>query len=75
MKLCEGKAAVWWMPMDKASCRSMTRAEIWLDRAREACNAARELGGSGIQLVSAERDAWGEIEREREWHKHISEVI
>jgi GGDEF domain-containing protein len=52
-----------------------SRAEVWLDRAREACDAARDLGGSGIQLVSAEKDAWGEIEREREWHKHIAEVI
>lgn len=51
------------------------RPDLWLDRVREACAAARELGGSGIQLVSAEKDAWGAIEREREWHKHISEVI
>jgi len=49
--------------------------DLWLDRVREACAAARELGGSGIQLVSAEKDAWGAIEREREWHKHITEVI
>jgi len=52
-----------------------SRPEPWLERVREACAAAQELGGSGIQMVSAEKDAWGAIEREREWHKHIAEVI
>lgn len=49
--------------------------EAWIRRACEACAAARELGGSGIQMMPRTEHAWNDLEREREWHKHLTEVI
>lgn len=47
----------------------------WIQRACEACTAAQELGGSGIQMMARSDHAWTDLEREREWHKHLTEVI
>ncbi len=47
----------------------------WLNLVRSACDAAGELGGSGIQLVTLSDHAWSDLEREREWHRHLTEVI
>jgi len=49
--------------------------EAWIRRAQEACAAAQELGGSGIQMMARSDHAWNDLEREREWHKHLTEVI
>lgn len=49
--------------------------EAWIQRACEACAAAQELGGSGIQMMARTEHAWNDLEREREWHKHLAEVI
>ncbi len=47
----------------------------WLDAAREAATAARELGGTGVQLVRYADRAWRDIAHEREWHEHLREII
>ena len=51
------------------------RARYWLGNAREACAAARELSGSGIQVVELNDHAWGEIARNREWVRYLSEIL
>jgi GGDEF domain-containing protein len=50
-------------------------AERWMARAQEACAAARDLAGSGIQLVEFNDHAWSDIDRDREWVRHINEII
>lgn len=47
----------------------------WLGRAREACAAARELAGDGIQVMAFDDHAWQNLARDREWRRHISEII
>lgn len=47
----------------------------WLEIAREASVAARELGGTGVQLVELGGDAWSNVARECEWHDHLREII
>jgi GGDEF domain-containing protein len=47
----------------------------WLARAQEACAAARELGGDGVQVVEFNEHAWSDIARNREWVRHLSEII
>ena len=49
--------------------------QMWMRLVQEACKAARELGGSGIQLVSRSDHAWRDLEEEKEWHDHLTEVI
>ena len=51
------------------------RAGYWLTAAREACDAARELGGRGVQEVALDEHAWPDIARRREWVQHLSEII
>ena len=51
------------------------RCRYWLGAAREACAAARELAGSGVQLVELNEHAWSDIARNREWVQHLSEII
>lgn len=50
-------------------------ARRWLARAREACAAARDLAGRGVQVVECNDHAWGDIARKREWVQHLSEII
>ncbi len=50
-------------------------AEPWLRRAREACAAARDLGGNGVQLVELTEHAWEDIDRRRDWVRHLTEII
>lgn len=52
-----------------------TTVEGWLHLAREACEAARELGGSGIRAVPLGDDAWRDLKRDRDWHDHLAEII
>ena len=52
-----------------------TPPEGWLSLAQEACKAAGELGGSGIRAVPLGDDAWRDLERDRDWHDHLAEVI
>lgn len=49
--------------------------EAWLARARQASSTARELGGTGIQLVEQSGRAWRDIDQEREWHDHLTEIL
>jgi len=51
------------------------RASYWLAAAREACAAARELGGRGVQEVALDEHAWPDIARRREWVQHLTEII
>jgi GGDEF domain-containing protein len=48
---------------------------MWMRLVQAACKAARELGGSGIQMVTGSEQAWRDLEKEKEWHDHLSEVI
>ena len=47
----------------------------WLEAVREASVAARELGGTGVQLIEYADRAWMNVAREREWHDHLREVL
>ncbi len=49
--------------------------QAWLALVRRACQAARDLGGSGIQLVTLSDHAWQDLEREQEWRRHLTEVM
>jgi GGDEF domain-containing protein len=51
------------------------RARYWLAAAHEACAAARELAGSGVQVVALDGHAWSDIARRREWVQHLTEII
>lgn len=44
---------------------------MWMGLAHAACMAARELGGSGIQMVAGSEQAWRDLEREKEWHGRV----
>lgn len=47
----------------------------WLARASEACAAAHELAGCGVQVIANDPAAWSHMRQNREWVRHLSEII
>ena len=48
---------------------------LWLQRAREACSLAQEMGGTGVTLLRHGDLGLREVQREREWREHLCEII